>query len=87
VSCDDGGTDLTYANFGQPFFSTYCTSCHGADLAEHGIDLSTEAGAAKYAAGIVQAAGDGAAMPPNGVGAPSAAERAQLVQYLGCGVP
>jgi hypothetical protein len=28
-ACPTGGTTLTYANFGEPFFNDWCVSCHG----------------------------------------------------------
>jgi uncharacterized membrane protein len=87
VECADAGTRLTYANFGGAFLASYCVSCHGADHAEHGVNLSTEAGASAYAQAVVSVAGQGSSMPPGGSAVPSVAERAQLVDWLSCGTP
>jgi uncharacterized membrane protein len=87
AQCSDGGTTLTWASFGQAFVSSYCVSCHGGDRAERGIDLSTEAGVTRYASDVLAVAGESSTMPPFGESSPTAAERAQLVEWLSCGVP
>src|SRR5258707_15888014 len=81
ATCADAGTSLTYASFGAGFLSTYCTTCHGVARTEAGVNLTTEANASRYSAAIVAQAGTATVMPPAGSSAPSAAERADLVQW------
>jgi hypothetical protein len=83
--CTDAGSPLTYDNFGASFLSSYCVSCHGGSRSSGGVSLATAADASRYATAIVSAAGTRASMPPSGAAAPSAAERAELVQWLSCG--
>ncbi len=85
AACPTDGTTLTYENFGSSFMSSYCVSCHSGSRAESGIDLSTSSKAQTYAAAIVSEAGTRSKMPPAGSPAPTATERAQLVEWLSCG--
>ena len=85
ASCPDDGTNLTYANFGQAFMSSYCVSCHGRTRVEHGVDLSTLARVKMWSAAVLHEAGTGTSMPPAGEPAPSTAERAKLAEWLACG--
>lgn len=92
------GSPLTYASFGQPFMEAYCTRCHASTL--HGAqrmgapsfhDFDTLYGIKAVPDHIDEttAAGPAAtntAMPPGGP-APSAAERAQLGEWLACRTP
>lgn len=78
---------LTYREFGEPFFEKYCVSCHLGSEAPAGVDLSTLAGVREHAEHVVRHAVEEAdpSMPPEGARQPSAAERAKLGTFLGCG--
>jgi mono/diheme cytochrome c family protein len=73
-------TPVTYASFGQTFFSTYCVRCHG--------EYSSEAGVKRDLSGIDQQAAKGPSATntsmPNGSKIPTEAEREMLGQYLAC---
>jgi mono/diheme cytochrome c family protein len=84
-ACPTGGTALTYANFGQSFMSTHCISCHGAGRAEKGVSLASQALVQSHATAVESTVASGA-MPPSGA-SPTAAERAQLAEWLACGAP
>jgi uncharacterized membrane protein len=87
----------TYASFGQPFVTTYCTSCHSASSTNrHGApgsqNYDTEAELVEHAAEIDEAAAKGpdalnTFMPELGgtvVMKPSDADREMLGLYLAC---
>ena len=92
--CPDDST-LTYANFGDSFMATYCTSCHSGGLsgsarqgAPLGYDFDTLEGILDEAHEIDKwaAAGPNAineAMPTSGP-EPSLAERQMLGEWLAC---
>lgn len=99
ASCPDDGTDLTFANFAEPFFANYCTRCHSIDVqgadrqgapSDHNFDTPIEArGLADH---IDWTTGSGPAatneiMPPPGGDSPTREERAQLSTWLACGAP
>lgn len=86
-ACPEGGTELTYDNFGQAFFATHCTDCHsvgsGQGEAENKpfetlADIQAEAEAI-----YGQAGGANDIMPPGG--GPTAEERDKLTEWLSCG--
>lgn len=89
---------VAYADFGQHFFTTYCTRCHSATLvgsartgAPDGYDFDSITGVRARIREIdeVAAAGPSATnvqMPFAGT-RPSQAEREMLGQLLACGVP
>ncbi len=85
--CPDGGTQHTYASFGKTFFSTWCVECHGGHHGHSSRAFNTleliRAGKSRI---FANATGSNAPMPP-GPGEPSAAERAQLAEWLTCGAP
>lgn len=83
ATCPSTGTTLTYANFGQGFMSSYCTSCHGRS---GGLSLSSQAAVTAHA-GSVDSVVTYGSMPPRGAASPSAAEVAQLQEWLACGAP
>lgn len=95
--CPDGGSDLTYDNFGKDFFSAYCVSCHASTLtgaarvgAPANHDFDTLAGIRAQIDHIDEttAAGPSAtntSMPPSG--GPTEAERTKLGEWLACGAP
>lgn len=89
---------LTYANFGQTFFESYCQGCHASTVtgaarkgapADHVFDqvedirLLTDHIDELAAAGP---AGVNTVMPPEDP-RPSQAERQQLGEWLACGAP
>lgn len=87
----------TYASFGQPFMTTYCTSCHSANStnrhgAPKGQNYDTEADLMRHAPDIDEAAAKGpdalnTFMPElDGTVAhkPTDAEREMLGLYLAC---
>ena len=89
---------LTYASFGQPFFTTYCQRCHAStvtDLARMGAPVNTTFDTVEdirfHSHHIDELAAAGPAgtnteMPPDGA-MPTAAERLQLGEWLACGAP
>ena len=89
---------LTYANFGQAFFNSYCQRCHAGTVmgaarmgapADHTFDqiqdiqLLNDHIDEHAAAGP---AGVNTEMPPSGP-FPTEAERRQLGEWLACGAP
>jgi uncharacterized membrane protein len=89
---------LTYANFGQAFFNSYCQRCHAStvtDLArmgapvDHTFDTVEQIRALSHHIDELAAAGPAATnteMPPDGA-MPTEAERLQLGEWLACGAP
>lgn len=89
---------LTYANFGQAFFDTYCQRCHGSTVTgaarmdaptDHTFDRVEDIRLiAEHIDGLAGAgpAAVNTAMPPNNP-APTEAERRQLGEWLACGAP
>ncbi|MBX7115258.1 MAG: cytochrome c [Myxococcaceae bacterium] len=87
AACPDEGTALRYDNFAQPFFSAWCVECHGGQLGHSSRAFNTlELIRASQSRIFANATGPNAPMPP-GPDEPSAAERAQLAQWLACGAP
>ena len=87
--CPDGGTQLTYDNFGADFFTTYCNRCHA--NAQHGAPSSfkfeTLDDIHRHADRIfVRAAGPNTTMPP-GADDPPLDARDKLAEWLACGAP
>ena len=81
---------LDYANFGQGFFTRYCTSCHSSQLtgadrsgAPEAYDFDSEAAIAA-SIGIIRVVtlGDAPTMPPGG--SPTATELSLLDEWLTC---
>lgn len=97
----DAATGDTWANFGQGFFATYCTSCHSPNGSDPGskdftMYASVMANAPEIRCGVAvtqDAAWMCAAFPPPkqfpvGTGAkPTDAERNRLVQWISAGLP
>lgn len=89
---------LTYANFGQAFFNTYCQSCHASTVTgaarkgapdDHVFDMVQDIQLLRehideYAAGGPAAVNT--IMPPEGP-TPTEAQRRQLGEWLACGAP
>ena len=92
---------LTYANFGEPFMTSYCIGCHSSTLMgaqRHGApllhDFDTQAGILPFIAHIDETTASGpdatnTAMPPDGTTptTPTLAERQMLGEWLACGAP
>jgi mono/diheme cytochrome c family protein len=90
--CPPGGTSLSYAGFGRPFFAAHCTGCHSKDLsgparngAPPGLDWDVHGAVAQNAARIRDQVLRGK-MPPAGE-AVGDAERARLAEWIACGTP
>ncbi len=84
--CPEGGTDLTYDNFGRDFFSNNCTSCHSPGSGEAEAQdkpFDSQAAIQAEAEEIYEQAVAGTAMPPGG--GPSAEDRQKLGEWLSCG--
>ena len=89
---------LTYQSFGEPFMTSYCTSCHSSKLMgadRHGApllhDFDTLPGIMVFDQHIDETTASGPAatntsMPLDGP-APSLDERRQLGEWLACGTP
>lgn len=89
---------LTYASFGEPFFETYCQSCHGSQVrgtARQGAPSShTYDDVAAIRRGLEEIDRRSAAGPnainmdmPRSFPVPTDAEREQLGEWLACGAP
>lgn len=64
-------TAVTWQNFAQGFFSSYCQSCHAATTpdrhgAPEGVDFATEAEVRTQAAAVRRTVVTSATMPPGG---------------------
>ena len=113
VGCDDDDHDeegtptasvcpttqtLTYANFGQAFFDSYCQRCHASTVTgaarmdaptNHIFDMVQDIQLNADHIDELAAAGPAAVnmeMPPNGA-KPTDTERRQLGEWLACGAP
>jgi mono/diheme cytochrome c family protein len=85
--CPSGGTTLTYANFGQGFFTQWCVSCHGGPNGYSSRAFTDITTIRAQAADIFRnAAEDNETMPPGPHG-PSKTDRYQLAEWLSCGAP
>jgi uncharacterized membrane protein len=91
-ACPEGGTDLTYENFGQAFFTVHCSECHAAVIMDRQgappayVFDTHEQITAHMDRIFVRSAGDNASMPP-GPDDPPEEERAALAEWLACGAP
>ena len=92
ATCPPGGTKLTYASFGQPFFASNCNYCHSAETslrqgAPENYVFSTRAAIAEHKDRIfARSAGSNDSMPP-GPDDPPVEERDKLAEWLVCGAP
>jgi cytochrome c5 len=89
---------LTYANFGQAFFDSYCQRCHASTVtgaarmgapSDHTFDMKQDIQLLSEHIDELAAAGPDAVnieMPPDGA-KPTEAERRQLGEWLACGAP
>ncbi len=93
TDCDE----LTYENFGQAFFQSYCLRCHSVtnvgDVARNdapvGINYDTLDGVREFTTRIRLRAGELGDMPPLlvPVPRPSEEERLQLIRWIDCDTP
>jgi hypothetical protein len=97
ATCPSDST-LTYANFGEPFMTEYCTECHSSDLtgdermgAPLFHDFNTLEGIMAFTQHIDETAAAGPksvnTLMPQFAPKPSLAERYQLGEWLACGTP
>lgn len=99
ATCPSGST-VTYSNFGETFFGTYCTGCHSSELtgadrhgapADHNFDSLEGIRAEVEHIELAAAGGPDAVndeMPPSTADDfPSEAERLQLGEWLACDTP
>ena len=85
--CPQGGTALTYDNFGKSFFDLHCVYCHGGANGYSSRAFTTLDSIRQQSDRIfVNAAAGNTAMPP-GPDDPSELERDQLAEWLACGAP
>jgi uncharacterized membrane protein len=90
--CPSGGTTLTFENFGQGFFGSYCNSCHSApsgerDGAPSEYVFSTVEQVRQHKERIfARSAGPNTTMPI-GPDDPPREERDKLAEWLACGAP
>lgn len=100
ATCPEGGSRLTWDNFGHSFLDQYCTRCHSSrkrgsarNGATEGFDYDTVEGVRAHKAAIDEMAGAGDLavnyeMPPRNSGAaPSEEDRRSLGEWLACGAP
>lgn len=85
--CPDGGTTLTWENFGHDFMRSYCVHCHGGPNGYSSRALNTvEAVRVQRDRIFINSALDNTAMPP-GPDDPPRDERVKLAEWLACGAP
>jgi hypothetical protein len=85
--CPQGGTTLTYDNFGKDFMTTYCVQCHGGPNGYSSRSFTDVGTIRAQAADIFRnAAEDNTTMPPGPVDPPKDA-RYKLAEWLSCGAP
>ena len=73
-------TSLTYANFGQQFFNTYCNTCH----TSRSPRMTTQSVIKSNLSAIKSDISRGT-MPPGG-GLPSA-DKTKVLEWLNCSAP
>ena len=92
ATCPPGGTKLTYASFGAPFFLANCDYCHSAESssrrgAPDTYVFATRAQIVEHRDRIFErSAGANDSMPP-GPDDPPIEERDKLAEWLVCGAP
>lgn len=96
AECPSGST-LTYSNFGEQFFESYCLRCHSSDVsgnarmgapADHDFDTLGEIELFQEHIDQLAAFGpdsENDAMPPGGA-SPSDDERLKLGEWIACGL-
>ncbi len=90
--CPDGGTDLTYENFGYYFMLEYCDRCHSApDGQRNGAPdddvFATQAEVIAHKARIFARAADTNDSMPIGPDTIPSQQRVNLANWLACGAP
>ncbi len=90
--CPQGGTKLTYDNFGKAFIDSNCQICHGQPSAgRNGAPPSFDFGTVDAIRAhkdriFARAAADNTTMPP-GPDDPPREQRYDLAEWLSCGAP
>jgi hypothetical protein len=98
ATCPDGGSTLTYNNFGKQFFESYCLRCHSEQMtgdarmmapADHNFDQLSDIDL--LSPHIDEMAGSGpkatnVTMPPSDP-KPTMEERQKLSEWIACKVP
>ena len=88
--CPDGGTQLTYVNFGRSFMARYCQSCHASDAraragAPSNYTFDDLPSIVAWRDRVFErSAAENDTMPP-GPDDPPFAERMRLAEWLSCG--
>ena len=85
--CPEGGTSLTYDNFGKPFFAAYCVYCHGGANAYSSRAFTTVESIRSQRERIFLNAAAGNTFMPPGPDDPPDDAREQLAEWLACGAP
>lgn len=90
--CPSKGTTLTYADFGAPFMTRYCQSCHGSNASDRAgapgeFIFDTQTQIQKHAGRIFARSADTNDSMPPGPDDPSLDERQKLAEWLACGAP
>jgi hypothetical protein len=95
ATCPPEGTTLTFADFAEPFFESYCQRCHSSNVvgddrqgapSDHNFDTIVEAKSLKDHIDWTTGAGPDATneiMPPGGP-TPTLEERQNLSIWLAC---
>ena len=87
ATCPPEGTSLTYENFGEAFFASYCVRCHGGANGYSSRSFTTvDAIRAQKERIYANSAAGNTAMPP-GPDDPTEEERDNLAEWLACGAP
>lgn len=85
--CPENGSTLTYQNFGERFFTSYCVACHGGPHGHSSRAFNTltliQASRERI---FTNATGENPPMPP-GPDDPAPEELAKLSEWLSCGAP
>lgn len=90
--CPEGGTTLSYENFGRDFIGSECQTCHASGAKERRgapthISFDDLEAVREWADRIYErSAGDNVSMPPGPVD-PDPATREALGEWLACGAP
>jgi hypothetical protein len=88
--CPDGGTSLTYSNFGKNFLDRYCQTCHASDApdrkgAPSAYSFGDPESVQRHRVRIFErSAAENDTMPP-GPDDPPLALRLELAEWLACG--
>ncbi len=90
--CPQGGTTLTYENFGQAFVDQWCEPCHASSApsrngAPPNVTFDTHAQVLQWRDRIFARAADNNSSMPPGPDGPPDDDRHKLADWLACGAP